>query len=134
MRASIFCVVVLGLAGCLQTNVVRVGPIQPPKSINCPIRFEPISPQRAAARYEQVGAICANLADDAIYRTGDLADRVRSRLAADACGLGGDMITVVGACSINRVNGVELGVFAERRPEAPVLAERRPEAPEGPAE
>ena len=107
---------VLGLAGCLATNVVRVGQIQPPKPANCPIRFEPISPQRAAARYEQVGAICANVTDNAIYRSGELADSVRTRLAADACGLGGEMVAVVGACSVNRMNGVELGVFVERRP------------------
>ena len=117
MRILSISLAVLGLAGCIQTNVVRVGEIQPPKAINCPIRFERISPQRAAARYDQVGAICANLTDDAIYRSGELADSVRTRLAADACGLGGDMVTVVGACSLNRVNGIELGVFIERRPD-----------------
>jgi hypothetical protein len=118
MRILTLSFVVLGLAGCIQTNVVRIGEIQPPKRIDCPIRFEPISPQRAAARYDQVGAICVNVTDDAIYRSGKFADSVRSRLAADACGLGGEMVTVVGACSLNRVNGVELGVFVERRPEA----------------
>ncbi len=117
MRIPSISLAVLGLAGCIQTNVVRVGQIQPPKPSNCPIRFEPISPQRAAARYDQVGAICVNVTDDAIYRAGERADWVRTRLAADACGLGGDMVTVVGACSLNRVNGVELGVFVERRPD-----------------
>ena len=115
MRIASVSLAVLCLTGCLQTNVVRLGKIQPPKPANCPIRFEPVSPQRAAARYDQVAAICTNLTDDAIYRSGELADSVRSSLAADACGLGGEMVTVVGPCSINRVNGTVLGVFVERR-------------------
>ena len=118
MRLATIGFAVLGLGGCVATNVVRTGEIRPPKAANCPLRFERISPQRAAARYDQVGAVCANLTDDAIYRSGDLADFVRSGLVADACGLGGEMVTVVGACSINGVDGTEFGVFVERRPNA----------------
>jgi hypothetical protein len=111
-----------GLGGCVATNVVRTGEIKPPKAANCPIRFERTSPERAAARYERVGAICANLTDSAIYRSGDLADWARSSLVADACGLGGEMVTVIGSCSINRVDGTEFGVFVERRPDAAAVA------------
>ena len=96
--------------GCLATNSVHVGPPQPAKPEGCPIALEQVRPEEAAQTYEQVGAVCATVSEDSIYRHGS----IRRRIEDQACGLGGEMITIVGTCSVREFSGVEFGVFRRR--------------------
>jgi hypothetical protein len=101
------------LPGCVFTHVVRVGKPHNPRP-GCQVKFERLAFQDAIGLYDQVGAVCANVADDAVYDSGWFADLVRSTVGEQVCDLGGDLATPIGTCSINRMPGVELGIFRSR--------------------
>jgi hypothetical protein len=102
----------LTLSGCITTRRVALGPPEPPRPLDCPIRFERIEPGEAARTYRQVGSICITntrrpvRVEDA-YKKED----VREALQRDACRLGGDLVSPVGLCSNGREAGLEFGVY-----------------------
>ncbi len=105
--ALVFC---LPCTGCLLTNSVHIGPPQAPRGEGCAVTFEQLRYQDAISNYDQVGAVCANVTEGAADRY----EFVRRGVAEEACGLGGDMVTVVGTCAVGKVPGVEYGVFRRR--------------------
>ena len=100
--------------GCLQVvHSARVGPAVTARPSGCEIRYERVSLPNSAAKYDQVGTICATqmgMADgEQVY---DSKRRLlRGQIEVDARKLGGEMVSVIGQCASNNQVGVEIGVF-----------------------
>ena len=111
MKTRMFiCILLLSAAGCLATNSVHIGPPQSAKSEGCPIALERLRLEQTLRSYEQVGAICANVAEEAVYRY----RYIRRGVEKEACSLGGEMITIIGTCAVGELSGIEFGVFRRR--------------------
>lgn len=97
---------ILGLvsSGCVSTHVVALGPRQAARPRDCPIRVLPIAPEELHDDYVRVGTVCVGrgfgvgppeaVADAVRHASGE-----RDALFARACGLGGDVVVLAGACA-----------------------------------
>jgi hypothetical protein len=102
-------------------HAVPVGPPQPEYPINTPVTFSRERPQDLIKDHDQVGVICASTMDttsltDKLFATDD--NETQKDVAIEARRLGGSVIAVISTCSsaVNRMDGVELGVYRKRRP------------------
>jgi hypothetical protein len=100
----------LVLSGCWAIRSTALGPPAPPRAADCPLAIEHRAPDALRPRYQQIAVLCINVDPEAPYSSGAIQDDVR----AEGCRLGGDLVTTVGLCTVNRLDGVELGVFRAR--------------------
>jgi hypothetical protein len=104
------CVFWVTLSGCWAIRSTALGPPARPRPADCPIAIERRAPDQLRPRYQQIGVMCINVEPTAPYSPGLIQDDVR----AEGCRLGGELVTTVGLCTVNRLDGVELGVFRTR--------------------
>jgi hypothetical protein len=97
-------------AACIPVNSVAIGPVQPPRPRNCPLRIVKDAPEDLQDDWQRVGAIClAGSRADILYW-----GATRDALTEEACHLGGELITASGTCSVGRDRGTEFAVMRAR--------------------
>jgi len=114
MRTLLFVVTALTLSACVFSHAVAIGPPQPPRPGDCPIELSHVAPEDLAANYTRVGNVCVSDADPDVYRSSS----ERTELQAEACALGGELVTASGACSVScgdgSCDGTEFAVMRAR--------------------
>jgi hypothetical protein len=122
MRAVALALLV-ALAGCgASSSAVVLGPGQPPKPGDCPMRLVALPPEELFDDYLRVGSICLAPAPVSLGVAEDLREAVkhpggeRDELFGRACALGGDVIALAGRCGRGR-STFEFAVLRARQTE-----------------
>jgi hypothetical protein len=116
---SLWLLAPLALTACEGSfaSTLALGPPVPPSPPNCPLEFARIDPQVAQTQWQQVGIVCLSggYSSDPTeaYGPGPL----RDDLQANACSLGGQMVTPLDQCwnAAVRLSGIKYGVFRARQ-------------------
>ncbi len=110
------------------------------------MQFTRVAPAEATAQWPQVGVVCIAGMETRDPDTVYASEATRRRLGADACWLGGDLVTPVGFCSaenatpgLRNVSAIQFAVFqtgsaytSKDSPPKPVALQAQPPPPPSP--
>jgi hypothetical protein len=109
----------VAMTGCFKPSAQSLAfAWQKARPANCAIDFERASPHEAQAKWRQIGVVCLTVGwcdkdgmshectVDDVYRPGDR----RDVLQAEACHMGGDVVTPIDLCAMSAYRGVGAGI------------------------